>query len=68
MEKNEDPNNPDDALHKGLAMVHQELQPIPERTIAENMYLGRYPMKMSDRSRSLTIRPCMKKQKMAAGC
>lgn len=35
--------NPDDALHKGLAMVHQELQPIPERTIAENMYLGRYP-------------------------
>lgn len=37
--------NPDDALHKGLAMVHQELQPIPERTIVENMYLGRYPMK-----------------------
>ncbi len=37
--------NPDDALHKGLAMGHQELQPIPERTIAENMYLGRYPMK-----------------------
>lgn len=37
--------NPDDALHKGLAMVHQELQPIPARTIAENMYLGRYPMK-----------------------
>jgi hypothetical protein len=37
-------HNPDDALHKGLAMVHQELQPVPERTIAENMYLGRYPM------------------------
>lgn len=37
--------NPDDALHKGLAMVHQELQPIPERSIAENMYLGRYPKK-----------------------
>ena len=36
--------NPDDALHKGLAMVHQELQPIPDRTIAENMYLGRYPV------------------------
>ena len=26
-------------------MVHQELQPVPERTIAENMYLGRYPTK-----------------------
>lgn len=37
--------NPDEALHKGLAMVHQELQPIPERSIAENMYLGRYPLK-----------------------
>ena len=37
--------NPDDALRKGLAMVHQELQPIPDRSIAENMYLGRYPMK-----------------------
>lgn len=36
--------NPDDALHKGLAMVHQELQPVPARTIAENMYLGRYPV------------------------
>ena len=37
--------NPDDALHKGLAMVHQELQPIPERSIAENMYCGRFPTK-----------------------
>ncbi len=40
-----DIQNPDEALHKGLAMVHQELQPIPERTIAENMYLGRFPLK-----------------------
>ncbi len=37
-------NNPDEALHLGLAMVHQELQPIPERSISENMYLGRYPL------------------------
>ena len=37
--------NPNDALHKGLAMVHQELQPVPDRTIAENMYLGRYPLR-----------------------
>ena len=36
--------NPDDALNKGLAMVHQELQPVPARSIAENMYLGRYPL------------------------
>ena len=32
-------------VEKGIAMVHQELQPIPARTIGENIYLGRYPMK-----------------------
>ena len=26
-------------------MVHQELLPIPDRTIAENIYVGRYPVK-----------------------
>lgn len=36
--------NADDALHKGIAMVHQELQPIPERSIAENIFCGRYPI------------------------
>ena len=38
--------NPFDALQKGIAMVHQELQPIPERSIAENIYCGRYPRKL----------------------
>ena len=37
--------SPMDALSKGIAMVHQELQPIPERTVAENVYLGRHPLK-----------------------
>lgn len=37
--------NTNDALHKGIAMVHQELQPIPERSVAENIFCGRYPMK-----------------------
>jgi methyl-galactoside transport system ATP-binding protein len=37
--------NPFDALSKGIAMVHQELQPIPERSIAENIFCGRYPVK-----------------------
>ncbi|MBO4991344.1 MAG: sugar ABC transporter ATP-binding protein [Firmicutes bacterium] len=36
---------PLDALHRGIAMVHQELQPIPERSIGENIYVGRYPTK-----------------------
>ena len=38
-------DNPSEALQKGIAMVHQELQPIPARTIGENIYLGRYPLK-----------------------
>ena len=33
------------ALKMGIAMVHQELQPIPARTVGENIFLGRYPMK-----------------------
>ena len=36
---------PLDALERGIAMVHQELQPIPERSIGENIYVGRYPTK-----------------------
>lgn len=38
-------DNAKDALEKGIAMVQQELQPIPERSIAENIYCGRYPTK-----------------------
>ncbi len=38
-------SDPMDALKKGIAMVHQELQPIPARTVGENIFLGRYPMK-----------------------
>lgn len=38
-------HNPMEALEHGIAMVHQELQPIPARTIGENIYLGRYPTK-----------------------
>ena len=37
--------DPMDALNHGIAMVHQELQPIPARTIGENIFLGRYPLK-----------------------
>ena len=38
-------NDPLQALKMGIAMVHQELQPIPERSVAENVFVGRYPMK-----------------------
>ncbi len=37
--------DPLEALKMGIAMVHQELQPIPARTIGENIFLGRYPIR-----------------------
>ncbi|MBQ1508649.1 MAG: sugar ABC transporter ATP-binding protein, partial [Erysipelotrichaceae bacterium] len=37
--------DPFDALNRGIAMVHQELLPIRDRSIAENIYCGRYPVK-----------------------
>lgn len=37
--------NPDEAMKLGIAMVHQELQPVPARSVAENLYLGRFPTK-----------------------
>jgi len=32
-----------DALHHGIAIITQELSPVPEMTVAENLYLGREP-------------------------
>lgn len=35
--------NPKDALENGVAMVHQELNQCLDRTVLDNMWLGRYP-------------------------
>jgi inositol transport system ATP-binding protein len=32
--------NPHDALKRGIAMIHQELQPFPDLTVAENIFMG----------------------------
>ncbi|MEG0357493.1 MAG: sugar ABC transporter ATP-binding protein [Christensenellaceae bacterium] len=34
-----------EALRQGIAMVHQELSAIPDRSVAENIFLGREPQK-----------------------
>ena len=39
--KKMDFHNPKDALNAGISMIHQELQPIPYRSIAENLWIGR---------------------------
>lgn len=38
-------NNPKQALDNGVAMVHQELNQVLKRDIADNIWLGRYPSK-----------------------
>ena len=52
-------NDPMEALNMGIAMVHQELQPIPARTVGENIFLGRYPMK-----KALGVIPVVDHKKM----
>lgn len=37
--------NTKDALVNGISMIQQELQPIPYRTVMENIWLGRFPIK-----------------------
>lgn len=39
------PANPKEAIESGIAMIHQELLLLPHLSIAENIFVGRYPMK-----------------------
>ncbi|WP_309118133.1 sugar ABC transporter ATP-binding protein [Paenibacillus sp.] len=38
-------DSPQAAMHLGIAMIHQELNPVPEMTVAENIFLGREPVR-----------------------
>ncbi len=33
------------ALAQGISMIHQELHPIPHRSVMENIWLGRFPLR-----------------------
>lgn len=44
--KEVDFKKPKDALEAGISMIHQELAPIPEMTVAENVFLGREDKKI----------------------
>ncbi|XOB66177.1 sugar ABC transporter ATP-binding protein [Deferribacteres bacterium DY0037] len=41
--------NPKDAQNKGIAIIHQELNLVPELTVGENIYLGREPVNIYGR-------------------
>ncbi|MGC3999663.1 MAG: ATP-binding cassette domain-containing protein [Anaeromyxobacter sp.] len=36
---------PKEALDNGISMIHQELHPIPHRSVMENIWLGRFPQR-----------------------
>jgi inositol transport system ATP-binding protein len=36
--------SPHDAMKLGIAMIHQELMPFPEMSVAENIFMGREPV------------------------
>ena len=38
------PTSPSDAMHRGVAFIHQEIRLLAGLTVAENIFLGRYPM------------------------
>ncbi|GAB1482613.1 sugar ABC transporter ATP-binding protein [Treponema sp.] len=54
-------SSPRDAIRNGVAMIHQELTPIPDLCVAENIFIGREPLhfglidkkKMIDQTRDL---------------
>ncbi len=37
--------NAKQALDSGISMIHQELHPVPYRSVMENIWLGRYPVR-----------------------
>lgn len=39
------PETPSDAIDNGVALIHQEIRLLPNLSIAENIFLGRLPMK-----------------------
>ena len=44
-----DPDNPLEAKHLGIVLIHQELSLVPEMTVAENIFLGSLPRKWPNR-------------------
>jgi len=50
------PDTPGDALRSGIALIHQEMKLVPDLSIAENMFIGRIPMRHGRVDRAVMIR------------
>ncbi len=56
--------NAKQALDSGISMIHQELHPIPYRSVLDNMWLGRYPTHNFGIVRPINSRKMLKDTKM----
>ena len=47
------PHSPSEAMQHGVALIHQEIRLLPELSVAENIFMGRLPLKRGriDRAR-----------------
>ena len=52
-EQNYSPANPKEALDQGVGLIHQELRLLPHLSIAENVFVGRYPLRAGRIDRKL---------------
>ena len=50
------PAAPRDAIDRGVVLIHQELQLLPHLSIAENVFIGRWPMKNGVIDRAQMVR------------
>lgn len=50
------PATPREAIDKGVVLIHQELQLLPHLSIAENVFIGRWPMKNGVIDRAQMVR------------
>jgi ribose transport system ATP-binding protein len=50
------PASPREAIDKGLVLIHQEMKLLPELTIAENVFIGRWPMRGGRVDRAAMVR------------
>lgn len=51
--------SPKEALESGVAMVHQELNQCLDRTVLDNMFLGRYPTKFGMVDEDKMLKDCI---------
>lgn len=51
--------SPKEALESGVAMVHQELNQCLDRTVVDNMFLGRYPVNLGVIDEAKMLKDCI---------